>query len=86
MILVKKWKAHLDGAVISKLIHEYQKRLIARLDIKGNRLIKGVRFEGVKVIGDPSEIIEDYLEKGIDELFIQMLLQVYTVGIVLEKS
>lgn len=46
-----------------------KKRLIARLDIKGNRLIKGVRFEGVKVIGDPSEIIEDYLEKGIDELF-----------------
>ena len=47
----------------------FKKRLIARLDIKGNRLIKGVRFEGVKVIGDPSLIIEKYLKEGIDELF-----------------
>ena len=46
-----------------------KKRIIARLDIKGNRLIKGVRFEGVRVIGNPSNIIEKYLEDGVDELF-----------------
>jgi len=28
-------------------------RLIARLDIKGPNLIKGIQLEGVRVIGDP---------------------------------
>ena len=46
-----------------------KRRLVARLDIKGNRLIKGVRFEGLRVVGDPSELIEKYLKAGIDELF-----------------
>ena len=30
-------------------------RLIARLDIKGKNLIKGVHLEGLRVIGDPNE-------------------------------
>ncbi len=30
-------------------------RLIARLDIKGPNLIKGVHLEGLRVIGDPQE-------------------------------
>ncbi len=28
-------------------------RLIARLDIKGPNLIKGIQLEGLRVIGDP---------------------------------
>ncbi len=28
-------------------------RLIARLDIKGPNLIKGIHLEGLRVIGDP---------------------------------
>lgn len=44
------------------------KRLIARLDIKGNRLIKGVRFEGLRVVGDPSEAAIKYYQSGADEL------------------
>ena len=44
------------------------KRIIARLDIKGNRLIKGVRFEGVRVIGEPNEIAKQYAAEGADEL------------------
>lgn len=43
-------------------------RLIARLDIKGSNLIKGVRFEGFRVLGDPQEFARDYYEQGIDEL------------------
>ena len=31
------------------------KRIIARIDVKGGRLIKGVRFEGLRVIGDPEK-------------------------------
>jgi len=44
------------------------KRLIARLDIKGSRLIKGVRFEGLRVLGDPCEAALRYAEAGADEL------------------
>lgn len=44
------------------------KRLIARLDVKGSRLIKGIRFEGLRVLGDPWEAALHYAEAGADEL------------------
>lgn len=44
------------------------KRLIARLDIKGNRLIKGIRFEGLRVLGDPRDAALRYAKAGADEL------------------
>lgn len=44
------------------------KRLIARLDVKGNRLIKGIRFEGLRVVGDPLEAALRYGDDGADEL------------------
>lgn len=43
-------------------------RLIARLDIKGPNLIKGVNLEGLRVIGDPQEFARRYYEQGADEL------------------
>lgn len=43
-------------------------RLIARLDIKGPNLIKGIRLEGLRVIGDPQEYARRYYEAGADEL------------------
>lgn len=43
-------------------------RLIARLDIKGPNLIKGVRLEGLRVIGSPSEHALRYYAQGVDEL------------------
>ncbi len=43
-------------------------RLIARLDIKGPNLIKGIHLEGLRVIGSPSEHALRYYEQGIDEL------------------
>jgi cyclase len=43
-------------------------RLIARLDVKGPNLIKGIRLEGVRVIGDPGEYARAYYQQGIDEL------------------
>ena len=51
------------------------KRLIARLDVKGNKLIKGIRFEGLRVLGDPVETAYHYAREGIDEmLFIELLV------------
>ncbi len=43
-------------------------RLIARLDIKGANLIKGVHLEGLRVIGVPNEHAKRYYEQGVDEL------------------
>lgn len=50
----------------SKLIKK--NRVIARLDIKGSNLIKGISFEGLRVIGSPIEFAEKYYTEGIDEL------------------
>lgn len=43
-------------------------RLIARLDIKGENLIKGVHLEGLRVIGDPQEYARRFYDQGADEL------------------
>jgi len=43
-------------------------RLIARLDIKGPNLIKGIHLEGLRVIGSPADHAVRYYEQGVDEL------------------
>ena len=43
-------------------------RLIARLDIKGPNLIKGVQLEGLRVVGVPNEYAKKYYKQGADEL------------------
>ena len=45
------------------------KRIIARIDVKGGRLIKGVRFEGLRVLGDPREAAIKYYKSGAHEIF-----------------
>jgi cyclase len=43
-------------------------RLIARLDIKGPNLIKGIHLEGLRIIGSPNEFATRYYDQGVDEL------------------
>ena len=43
-------------------------RLIARLDIKGTNLIKGVHLEGLRVVGDPQLHAAKYYGDGADEI------------------
>jgi cyclase len=43
-------------------------RLIARLDIKGPNLIKGIHLEGLRVVGDPQAFAREYYQAGADEL------------------
>ena len=53
-------------------------RLIARLDIKGPNLIKGVHLEGLRVLGDPQQFARDYYEQGADELiYIDIVASLY---------
>jgi len=43
-------------------------RVIARLDIKGPNLVKGISFEGLRVLGKPELFSRLYYEEGADEL------------------
>lgn len=45
-------------------------RIIARLDIKNNILVKGIQFDGLKKIGDPNNFALKYYKEGIDEIFL----------------
>ena len=45
------------------------KRIIARLDIKGENVIKGIHLEGLKVIGDPKILSKKYSDDGVDEIY-----------------
>jgi cyclase len=53
-------------------------RIIARLDIKGPNLIKGIHLEGLRVVGDPHEHALRYYRQGADELlFIDSVASLY---------
>jgi imidazole glycerol-phosphate synthase subunit HisF len=43
-------------------------RLIARLDIKGQNVVKGIQMEGLRVVGKPADLAKKYAEAGADEL------------------
>jgi cyclase len=53
-------------------------RVIARLDIKGPNLVKGIHLEGLRVIGDPAEHALRYYRDGADELiYIDIVASLY---------
>ncbi len=45
-----------------------KKRLIPCLDVAGGRVVKGIRFESLRDVGDPIELAQRYSELGADEL------------------
>jgi cyclase len=53
-------------------------RIIPRLDIKGPNLIKGIRLEGLRVVGDPHKFALRYYDEGADELvFMDIVASLY---------
>ncbi|MGC8969218.1 MAG: imidazole glycerol phosphate synthase subunit HisF [Conexivisphaera sp.] len=44
------------------------RRIIPCLDVRGGRVVKGVRFEDLRDAGDPVELASRYEEEGADEL------------------
>jgi cyclase len=65
-------------------------RLIARLDVKGTNLIKGIHLEGLRVIGAPNEHALRYYEQGADELiYIDCVASLYgrnSLGDIVQKA
>lgn len=53
-------------------------RTIARLDVKGNHLIKSISLEGLRKVGIPSNAANNYYEQGIDEIiYIDLVASLY---------
>ena len=48
-------------------------RIIPKLEIKNENLVKGINFEGLRVLGNPIYFINEYVENLADEIFIQDL-------------
>lgn len=46
------------------------KRIVARLDIKGETVIKGIQMEGLRVVGPVGELAREYYSQGVDEILI----------------
>lgn len=46
------------------------KRIIACLDVRDGRVVKGINFEGLREAGDPAELAARYNREGIDEIVI----------------
>ncbi|MCL2213702.1 MAG: imidazole glycerol phosphate synthase subunit HisF [Treponema sp.] len=44
------------------------KRIIPCLDVDDGKVVKGVKFEGIKDVGDPGELARRYNDEGADEL------------------
>lgn len=67
-----------------------QTRLIARLDVKGPNLIKGIHLEGLRVIGPPNEYAQRYYQQGADELiYIDCVASLYgrnSLGDIVQKA
>ena len=53
-------------------------RVIARLDVKGPNVVKGVQFEGLRIVGTPEDLSRRYYRDGVDEIvFIDIVASLY---------
>ncbi|KLE15895.1 imidazole glycerol phosphate synthase subunit HisF [Clostridium sp. C8] len=46
----------------------HTKRIIPCLDVKDGKVVKGINFEGLKEVGDPVTLAEEYYIQGADEI------------------
>lgn len=66
------------------------KRFIAKLDVKGSNLVKGIQYEGLRKLGEPHEFAKRYYDQGIDEiLYLDIVASLYNrnnLSSIVEKS
>ena len=56
------------GTSTSKAIYGKNIRIIPRLDIKGQNVVKPVQTEALRVVGNPKELAFKYYKQGADEI------------------
>ncbi|PHZ84810.1 imidazole glycerol phosphate synthase subunit HisF [Paremcibacter congregatus] len=54
-----------------------KKRVIARLDVKNEFVIKGIHLEGLRKVGDPNQLAKNYYGQGIDEIIFMDAVAAY---------
>ncbi|WP_299178386.1 imidazole glycerol phosphate synthase subunit HisF [uncultured Neptuniibacter sp.] len=54
-----------------------KKRVIARVDVKNEFVIKGIHLEGLRKVGDPNELAKKYYESGVDEIIFMDAVAAY---------
>lgn len=54
-----------------------KKRIIARIDVKNEFVIKGIHLEGLRKVGDPNEMAIKYYLDGIDEIIFMDAVAAY---------
>ena len=52
-------------------------RIIARIDVKNEFVIKGIHLEGLRKLGDPNEIAKKYYNEGVDEIIFMDAVAAY---------
>lgn len=53
-------------------------RIIARLDVKGPNVVRGIHLEGLRIVGQPGAMARRYADAGADELiFIDTVASLY---------
>ena len=52
-------------------------RVIARIDVKNEFVIKGIHLEGLRKVGDPNEFALNYYHQGIDEIIFMDAVAAY---------
>lgn len=62
---------------ISRVISMIKKRIIARIDVKNEYVIKGIHLEGLRKVGDPNEMAKKYYEQGVDEIIFMDAVAAY---------
>lgn len=65
------------GSMLGALVAGVTRRVIPCLDVRDGRVVKGVRFQGLRDAGDPVEQALAYQEQGADEL---VMLDVSATG------
>ncbi len=65
-------------------------RVIPRLDIKNNTVVKGIHLEGLRVVGDPQVLAKKYYDDGADEiLYMDVVASLYernNLGPIIEQT
>lgn len=52
-------------------------RIIARLDVKNDFVIKGIHLEGLRKVGNPNEMAKKYYNQGVDEIIFMDAVAAY---------
>ena len=55
----------------------FKKRIISRVDVKNEFVIKGIHLEGLRKVGDPNEIAKKYYQDGVDEIIFMDAVAAY---------